>query len=272
MTEQPFSELTSLGWMIASDPSGNLTAVNDAAAPQSPTSVMQVRYPAGFTGGSAPGTLYYAHGATKEVYAGFYWKPSSSWQNHPSNVNKIAFWQSAGSGNNAYLMMYGSAPYHLDAAIAYPTVTHMQANVNRTVVTLGQWHRIEWHLKYATSRTEGGGEDARRDERSHARNGERGQTEEGSHTCAREGALPDPRASLVIDWATFDLDVIGTSGDDGHLVLGDTATSKLGYRALGLRAIVEDRSDTCHGCILHERVFPTRPGAESELIAANPLW
>ena len=151
MTDQPFSTLTSLGWRVASDPSGNLTAVNDATAPQSPSSVMQVRYPAGFTGGSAPGTLYYAHGATKEVYAGFYWKPSSSWQNHPSNVNKIAFWQSQGSGNNAYLMMYGGGSYHLDAAIAYPTVTHMQANVNRTVVTLGQWHRIEWHLKYATT-------------------------------------------------------------------------------------------------------------------------
>jgi hypothetical protein len=132
-----------------------MSVVSDPTAPVSPTNVLQFHYPVGFPGSIAPGTEYFPFAAQKEVYGGFYWKPSNPWQNHDgSNVNKIAFWQSQTGGNPSYMLMHGPAPYWIDVVVI---ANHMEPNVNKTVITLGQWHRLEWHLKYATTGSSGDG-------------------------------------------------------------------------------------------------------------------
>lgn len=140
-----------------SDGAWNTTRVDDAGAPFSPTSVVQWRYPSGFGGGSAPGTLFYDHTSQTEVFAGFWWKPSNPWQNHASsNVNKIAFWGTGGSGSSIDIQMYGiggDTAYELQVVSEFTgvTTTRFAPNLTATHIALGQWHRVEWHMKYATT-------------------------------------------------------------------------------------------------------------------------
>jgi hypothetical protein len=151
VTNQAFDALNAAGWSLSSA-SGQVSIVSDGDAPASASNVIQFRYPAGYSGGGAPGTYYYSHPPYRDVYAGFYWKPSSSWQNHPSNVNKIAFWQTETWGSSLDLQMYGPAPYHLHVVTQFPGATiRLPPNVHDTPIALGKWHRIEWHVKYATA-------------------------------------------------------------------------------------------------------------------------
>jgi hypothetical protein len=89
--------------------------------------------------------MYYTHASRQEVYAGFWWKPSSPWQNHPSGVNKLAFWFLGNS--NISIQMYGPAPYFLHVVTELPAETKRYVpNSTATAVTLGVWHRVEWHM------------------------------------------------------------------------------------------------------------------------------
>ena len=154
-----FDALNLNGFTTIWNDAGNGSIIADAGAPASPPNVFQIMYPQGFAGGSAPATMYYDHPASKEVYTGFWWKPSNPWQNHPSsNVNKILFWYTATSGQSIDIQMYGPAPYHLHVVTEFPSGSiRFQPNVNSTAVTLGQWHKIEWYIKYATTATSGDG-------------------------------------------------------------------------------------------------------------------
>ena len=140
----------------AGDGTWNTTRADDASAPASPTSVVQWRYPTTFAGGSAPGTLFYDHQSETEVFAGFWWKPSSPWQDHPSShVNKIAFWYTGGGPGSIDIQMFGEGGnvYNLHVVSEFTgiTSTRFQPNVNATAISLGQWHLVEWHMKYATT-------------------------------------------------------------------------------------------------------------------------
>ena len=153
MTDNPFNSLTAAGWQIIWNTSGYGTIATDPTAPASPSSVFQVKYPVGFAGGSAPATEEFDHPAYTDVYAGFWWKPSNPWENHPSsNVNKIAFWYTATSGSNFDIQMYGPAPYYLHIVTEFPAgQVRLKPNVTPVAVTLGQWHRIEIHARYAST-------------------------------------------------------------------------------------------------------------------------
>ncbi len=161
------------GWYInnpgeggCGGPTGTLASelTNRNDAPLSPPDVGQWSYPVGFTPGCAPATMYYDHAAAKEVYAGFWWEPSNPWQSQSSNVNKIAFWQTPTNGSSADIQMYGqppSIPFVLHAYLEFPNTNdngvRLTPNVNSTTVTLGQWHLVEWHMKYATDSASGDG-------------------------------------------------------------------------------------------------------------------
>ena len=151
-SDQPFDQLAGLGWDWPAIVPGVVRIVDDPSAPLSPPHVLRFDYRPGFSGGGAPGLVDYPHSGSPEVYAGFWWKPSEPWQNHPSNVNKLAFWQTATWGSSADIQMYGPAPYQLHVVTQFRSGTaRLQPNINQTAVTLGTWHRIEWHLKYASS-------------------------------------------------------------------------------------------------------------------------
>ena len=88
------------------------------------------------------------------------WKPSSPWQGDASSVNKIQFFQVQNS--SIYMTMYGpnGGPYELRCDAQWPeqgTGWLVPNAGNSGRVTLGQWHRLEWYLKYESSYGAGDG-------------------------------------------------------------------------------------------------------------------
>jgi hypothetical protein len=99
--------------------------------------------------GNAPATVYYNNLGTTEVYAGFWWKPSSPFDLGP-NGNKIAFlFNGAGpGGGQQFLILRPDGRLHVLPEYAGDFRWRVP-NVTATVVTLGAWHQIEWHANVA---------------------------------------------------------------------------------------------------------------------------
>jgi len=157
LTDRPWTALTGDGWKRRE--SANDRVVNDATAPRAPATVLEYVYPEGFAGGTGPATQYFALDHSKELFVGLLWKVSSPWQGHESGINKIQFVYAESA--DVAMVMHGSAggPYELrvmpqwrehDGSWLTPNVTH-------TPPLLGQWHRLEWYLKYETSAGAGDG-------------------------------------------------------------------------------------------------------------------
>jgi hypothetical protein len=156
ITDNPWNITVGSGWNRRSG--GTDSIISDATAPLSPASVLQYIYPVGLVDGVAPATQYYPVG-TKEIFVGMWWKPSSPWQGDISSVNKIQFLQVQNS--SIYMTMYGpnGGPYELRVDAQWPEqgTAWLVPNVGSGRVTLGQWHRLEWYLKYESSYGAGDG-------------------------------------------------------------------------------------------------------------------
>jgi hypothetical protein len=101
--------------------------------------------------GRAPATIYYANLASTEVYVGFWWKTSRPFDLGP-NGNKIAFLFNGGgdAGGQQFLSLLPDGRLHV--LLEYPhDVSWRHPNVTPTPVTLGVWHRVEWHVNLSTS-------------------------------------------------------------------------------------------------------------------------
>lgn len=147
------------GWYVQRNPLGNGSLIADTAAPFSPPSVYQVNYPVGFLSGLTPSTLqYYLSPSAKELYWGLWWKVSNPFQSDGSGVNKIVFiWTQTFAGNGTDLLYLDLSPNPwrirgMNDLIAGggPTAgQRLEPNIDTTVVTLGEWHRIEIYVKYS---------------------------------------------------------------------------------------------------------------------------
>ena len=138
------------GWKVVQNASpgasrGWAERVTDSSAPFSPSNVYDFVYPQNLVEGEAPATVYYAGLGATELYAGFWWKASSPFDMGP-NGNKIAFMFNGGggAGGQQFLILYPDQ--RLRVLPEYPGDNQWRTpNVNATVVTLGQWHKIEWY-------------------------------------------------------------------------------------------------------------------------------
>jgi hypothetical protein len=156
LTDQPWNAITGAGWNRRAGGTDEIVA--DATAPLSATNVLRYTYPVGLVDGVAPATQYYPLN-TKEVFIGMWWKPSNPWQGDASSVNKIQFLQVLHS--SIYMTMYGhnGGSYELRTNAQWPEMgsAWMTPNVSSGIVTLGQWHRLEWYLKYESTYGAGDG-------------------------------------------------------------------------------------------------------------------
>lgn len=136
---------------------GNARIDSTGDAPGSPPAVLRIDFPAGFIGGSAPGTEAITFPGSRTVYAGLWWKASDPWEGHPSNSNKIAYLFAEPHGSMS-LMMYGTpgGPYELRVFPDWHG-EWLRPNVAQVPVTLGVWHRIEWLVVEGAAGTSGGG-------------------------------------------------------------------------------------------------------------------
>lgn len=156
--DQPWNTIADGAWNRRA--SGYDRIVADSTAPLSPAGVLEYVYPQGFAGGTAPATHYLPLGNKKEIFVGLQWKVSNPWHGHASGVNKIQFIYLAGSADVA-MVMYGieGGRYELRVLPQWQehTASWLTSNAAERPVTLGEWHRIEWHLKYESSYGAGDG-------------------------------------------------------------------------------------------------------------------
>jgi hypothetical protein len=94
LVERPFNSLTeSSGWIT-----NGLTIAQDASAPESPSSVLRATYPAGFSGGSSPGTAEFSHAGHGVIYISYWAKLSANFWGHLTGVNKQLYEWANGNG------------------------------------------------------------------------------------------------------------------------------------------------------------------------------
>jgi len=158
--------LGTTGWRVWRNRAGRGTRVVDSTAPLSAPYSFQFRYPVGFPSGLDPAMLECAFSsAVRELYWGFWWKPSSPFQSDGSGVNKIAFiWTPSVAGNATDLLYFDLSPdpwriRGMNDLIAGggPTADQrLEPNVDTTIVALGAWHRIEIYAKYSTGNAANG--------------------------------------------------------------------------------------------------------------------
>jgi len=125
---------------------GGATLASDQSAPSSTSRVYDFVYPAGMVEGTAPATVYYSGINKREVYVGFWWKPSSPFDTGPFG-NKIAFLFNGGGGAGGQQFIGLAANGQLIVMPEYQNngfYVHYP-NGNAMKVTLGAWHRVEWY-------------------------------------------------------------------------------------------------------------------------------
>ena len=143
------------GWRVVkaggfAGPAGRMQRSSDASARMSPPYVYEMIYPEGMVEGRAPATVYYAPLDAREVYVGFWWKPSAPFDLGP-NGTKIAFLFNGGgdTGGQQFLALFPDRRLHVTTE--YPhDVAVRRANVDNTRVALGEWHQIEWYSNLNT--------------------------------------------------------------------------------------------------------------------------
>ena len=148
------------GWRIWRNDRGLGTRVVDSTAPLSGPYAFEFSYPVGFPSGRDPAMLECAFSSgARELFWGFWWKPSEPFQSDGSGVNKIAFiWTPSVTGNATDLLYFdlSPSPWRIRAMNDLiggrgPTAgQRLEPNIDTTVVSLGRWHRIELYARYST--------------------------------------------------------------------------------------------------------------------------
>jgi len=171
VSDEPFNTLGGDGWQVAQRRTINGSGVSlasDSTAPASPESVLRFTYGVGFPAGYEPGLAFYDLAApVKGAFFGFWWKPSSPWQNNTdSGINKMAFLltsQNAIHGGMVIMMFSTGGPYTIQVQSEFPNDTRRlvpNAVGGGTPVVLGAWHRIEWYVRFSSDSVTPNGETA----------------------------------------------------------------------------------------------------------------
>jgi len=159
ITERAFNSAVEDNWDLPNwvDPN-NWKIGSDATAPYSPNNVLQIRFPAGFTGGDSPALSERPWSAPAgTLYVSMWIKLSSNWVGHLTGTNKVLhFWVAGlnrvfvfidGSNSNVlkpYLGLQGIATAYNDGAGNTSTSVNLRPNVQTSAqIVRGQWYHWE---------------------------------------------------------------------------------------------------------------------------------
>jgi len=87
INQRSFNSLQETPWYTNS----NLSIVQDATAPKSPSGVIRATFPAGYAGGTSPGPAELSFNSYKTLYVSYWAKYSANWQGHLTGINKHAY-------------------------------------------------------------------------------------------------------------------------------------------------------------------------------------
>jgi uncharacterized protein YjdB len=153
--ERPFNSLAehAAPYSPAWDTDTNLTIVQDATAPISPSNVIRVTFPAGFHSGTAPGHAGVAFTGYKTLYVRFAVKLSLNWQGEDSGFCKYFYAWINGSGDFFFASNgVGNAPLEpysmLQSLVTFPSGNgNWGPNlVPSARIIRGQWQTYEFVL------------------------------------------------------------------------------------------------------------------------------
>jgi len=146
ITDRAFSALSESSWYTQNSP--DLSIQQDLSAPRSPSSIIQMRFPAGFNGGASPAVLEKGLGSRYHtIYIAYWMKLSNNWYGHPtSNVNKqMHVW--INGGNHVFTLAEGSGTGPLKAEIWLQGTAagerNLYPNLSSGIISRGDWHRWE---------------------------------------------------------------------------------------------------------------------------------
>lgn len=161
LTTHSFDQEVPSGWELYGN---KFRITSDSTAPESPSNVGEMYYPAGFVGGSGPAALNYSVAPGKNrLHLRFQFKVSDNWQGHDSGVGKIFFINTKDNKNKSRAIVAFSAQG------SYANTLNFQVRTQRTVegavnygashasnevsppagsdvVSRGQWHDVQVYL------------------------------------------------------------------------------------------------------------------------------
>jgi len=93
------------------------------------------------------------------LFVGLELKVSSPWQGHSSDVNKIQFAYTTSS--DVAMVFYGPPGGSFELRVMPQWPEHgsvwLTSNIERAAPTLGDWHRLEWYMRYESTAGAGDG-------------------------------------------------------------------------------------------------------------------
>jgi hypothetical protein len=169
LEERTYDTLSEAGWWkkTESSPYFQLATQNSPAPVHGSSSVGQMYFPAGFTGGGAPTSdgIDLSNSAiwnvgSEEVYVCFEVLFSSNWQPHPTGTNKIFFITMSaqnGNGDPSFLSLQTNAAAGPQIQVRNQGTGDFDPPVlpllSEEVITYGEWNLVEVRLKASSTPT-----------------------------------------------------------------------------------------------------------------------
>lgn len=129
---------------------GTVEITTEAGAPKSPSNVLRWTYPVGFDSNNAPGYRECVFGESySSLYTAFWFRPSTTWEDHISGVNKLFYWTAENTpeftGTSFVSLFFNNtaAPTAFRFVTQNPGEGQVLYTTSGFTPTLGEWHRIE---------------------------------------------------------------------------------------------------------------------------------
>ncbi|MGI9077188.1 MAG: Ig-like domain-containing protein [Gemmatimonadaceae bacterium] len=130
-----------------------LSIVSDVTAPISPSSVAQIRYPAGMQDGIGPAGMSLRLPNNRAISMATAVRISANFYGHPSGVNKLNYFYMAAGKPKIYFSAQGQGMGALQPQIRLQGIAEQPVSRNLPLnlmpgatITRGVWHRIEFLL------------------------------------------------------------------------------------------------------------------------------
>jgi hypothetical protein len=157
LTDQPWSALTANGWRyLRRESARDADIVTDATAPMSPPHVLRITFTPAMPPDTEPTVHWVGLPNSTEVSAAWWIKLSPNWKGSETCCGKMTFlFPQEASQGVIYSNISGTdTARYVNIATTWPSTGYRfwEPNAATTRIKDGEWHRIEWYLKWESRR------------------------------------------------------------------------------------------------------------------------
>jgi hypothetical protein len=163
VNDQPWNLLTGNAWnYLRRAASKNADIVTDTSAPFSPLNVLRMIFTTDMGSDREPGVHWMSLPGLKEVYTAWWLKVSPNWNCSPAGCGKMTFLFATGGGNVYTTILNPDSgmgpPFRVGLRPQWGGYDfNLTPNVTTTLISPGEWRRIEFYYKYESSPGAGDG-------------------------------------------------------------------------------------------------------------------